>query len=318
MNSFRLETIHGSFPFEQVRAIGGARGLGSRGPYIADVCPSLFASQIHSGPTFRRVGHSALLPPRLSRSRGVAPRMVRPSSVSGLKTRAHVLHVVPRRNKAFKKSSVDAFFDKLIGAARLRKLIAARVQVAGDATGFEVGHTSHYFRSQRGDKRFAVPRWPKLTGCVDIDSHFVLSAQVSVGPGRDTLEAPEILLEAASRVSIRRVLWDGGCDSEKMHAFIRVNLGAHSLIPIKSGRKTRRWPKTRYRRQMKRRFFKRLYGQRWQIESVFSRHKRRLSSELRAKTWPAQQAEVYLRVLLHNIMLLMLSLLEVFNRAPNF
>ena len=60
-------------------------------------------------------------------------------------------------------------------------------------------------------------------------------------------------------------------------------------------------PKTKYRRQMKKRFFKTLYGQRWQVESVFSRHKRKQSSELRSKTWLTQQAEIYLRVLVHNL-----------------
>jgi transposase len=230
---------------------------------------------------------------------------------------AHVFGLVSRRNQAFKKSNVAILFDKLVLCARRRRLIGTRLQIAGDSTGFEVGHTSHYFRSRRGDKRFSVPRWPKLTGCVDIDSHFILSAHVGIGPSRDTLQAPEVLLDASRRVNIRRVLWDGGCDSEKMHVFIRTQLHAHSLIPIKSGRKVRRWPKTKYRRQMKKRFFKRLFGQRWQIESVFSRHKRRLSSELRAKTWSAQQAEVYLRALLHNLMLLRLSPLQVFNRALN-
>lgn len=149
-----------------------------------------------------------------------------------------------------------------------------------------------------------MPRWPKLTACIDIASHFFLSATVTVGPGRDTLEAPAVLRKAHRRVAFRRVLWDAGCDSESFHELVRDELKAHSLVPVKSGRRTRRWPPTRYRRQMKRRFFKRLYAQRWQIESVFSRHKRRLTSELRAKTWPAQQAEVRLRVLLHNLMLL--------------
>ena len=167
-----------------------------------------------------------------------------------------------------------------------------------------MGHTSHYYRSRRGSKHFYVPRWPKLTACVDIASHFFVSATVSVGPSRDTMEAPIVLRKAYRRTGFRRVLWDAGCDSEAFHVMVRQEFKAHSLVPVKSGRRTRKWPPTRYRREMKRRFFKHVYGQRWQIESAFSRHKRRLHSELRAKAWPAQQAEVRLRVLLHNLMLL--------------
>jgi len=165
----------------------------------------------------------------------------------------------------------------------------------------ETGHTSFYFRSRRGLKHFYVPKWPKLTICADIDSHLIIAATVSVGPTRDTMEAPEVLRAAHRRVKFRRILWDGGCDSEPFHELVRNELKAHSLVPIKSGQPTRKWPKTKYRRQMKKRFFKTLYGQRWQVESVFSRHKRKQSSELRSKTWDAQQAEIYLRVLVHNL-----------------
>jgi hypothetical protein len=55
---------------------------------------------------------------------------------------------------------------------------------------------------------------------------------------------------------------------------------------------------------MKRRFFKRIYGQRWQVESVFSRYKRRLGSALTATSWMGQKREAYLRVLTYNLMLI--------------
>jgi len=55
---------------------------------------------------------------------------------------------------------------------------------------------------------------------------------------------------------------------------------------------------------MKVRFFKRVYGQRWQVESAFSRNKRLLGSALRARSWKSQQWECLLRVLTHNLMIL--------------
>lgn len=67
-----------------------------------------------------------------------------------------------------------------------------------------------------------------------------------------------------------------------------------------------------YRNQMVRRFrpkpegsrHRRVYGQRWQAESAFSRHKRVLGSALRARLWENQVAEVMLRVVVHNLMIL--------------
>jgi transposase len=49
---------------------------------------------------------------------------------------------------------------------------------------------------------------------------------------------------------------------------------------------------------------RRVYGQRWQVESGFSRAKRRLGSALRARKWTNQKKEIQLRVLTHNLMLL--------------
>jgi transposase len=53
-----------------------------------------------------------------------------------------------------------------------------------------------------------------------------------------------------------------------------------------------------------RRFHRRKYGQRWQVESTFNRHKRLLGAALRARSDAARECERFLRVLTHNLMLL--------------
>ncbi|MHC4461560.1 MAG: transposase [Planctomycetota bacterium] len=55
---------------------------------------------------------------------------------------------------------------------------------------------------------------------------------------------------------------------------------------------------------MKRCFPKKLYGQRWQIETVFSMFKRNLASAVRARLHYSQVREICLRVLAHNLMIL--------------
>lgn len=111
--------------------------------------------------------------------------------------------------------------------------------------------------------------------------------------------------QARSLMPFDRLLADAGYDAEHNHRLCRERLGIRStVIPI-NRRRGRKWPKSKYRRQMKRRFFKRVYGQRWQVESAISRNKRRLGAELRARRWPSQKEECLYRVLSHNLMILL-------------
>ena len=55
---------------------------------------------------------------------------------------------------------------------------------------------------------------------------------------------------------------------------------------------------------MRRRFPRRAYRNRAQVESAISRNKRLLGTELRARTPAARERECFLRVLTHNLMLL--------------
>jgi transposase len=114
-------------------------------------------------------------------------------------------------------------------------------------------------------------------------------------------------------VAYDRVLADAAFDSEGSHRYCRDELGIRStVIPLNRRGRGRKWPKTRYRRQMVKRFrrrprgsrYRRVYGQRWQAESAFSRHKRLLGSALRGKSAASRERECYLRVLTHDLMLL--------------
>jgi hypothetical protein len=58
------------------------------------------------------------------------------------------------------------------------------------------------------------------------------------------------------------------------------------------------------RRQMKKRFHRRRYRQRKQIESVISRNKRRLGRQLRIKRMTSQERDCQLQVLVHDLMIL--------------
>jgi transposase len=191
-------------------------------------------------------------------------------------------------------------------------LIGDRPEAAIDATGLESRHTSQYFFKRAGRKQSART-WTKLTTVCDTASHFFTAATVTVGPSNDSPQFRPAMQQASLGVSWDRVLADAAFDSEENHRLAREDLGVRStVIPLNRRNRGRKKPKTRYRRQMVRRFrrkprgsrHRRVYGQRWQAESAFSRHKRLLGSALRGRSDAARERECYLRVLTHNIMLL--------------
>lgn len=136
-------------------------------------------------------------------------------------------------------------------------------------------------------------------------SHLILGAVPGWGPSNDAPAFAPVLRQAAALLRLSAVVADAGYDAEAAHALCRGPLRIRRTA-IRLNRRTagRRWPRTRYRRQMRRRFPWRLYHRRQQAESVFSRHKRRLGAALTARTPTHQLAEQVLRVLTHNLMLL--------------
>lgn len=138
-----------------------------------------------------------------------------------------------------------------------------------------------------------------------LSSHLFAGVLAGEGPSQDSPQFTPVMQQAAQQTGWHRVVADAAYDGEHNHRLCREQLGIkHTLIPLNRRNSGRRWPKTRYRRQMKRRFSQTRYHQRWQIESAISRHRRRLGSAVKARALDAQQREGYLRVLTHNLMIL--------------
>jgi transposase len=124
------------------------------------------------------------------------------------------------------------------------------------------------------------------------------------GPSNDSPQFPEAVRQASRNVCFERLLADAAYDAEHNHRLCREELGIRStVIPINE-RGANAPPSGHYRAQMARRFHRRVYGQRWQVESAFSRNKRLLGAAVRARNDRSQARECLLRVLTHNLMIL--------------
>lgn len=208
---------------------------------------------------------------------------------------------------------------KLPRADRLLTATVARFQggqrrvrlAALDSTGLQCGHASTYYvrrRSRDGKdaQRVRYRRYGKLEAAVDCASHLIIGAIPRRGPAVDTDRFVPLLENALRRVKLVTVLADAGFDSEPNHRHAREKRGVRSVIPAKIGRPTDKPPTGRYRRRMKQRLNKDYcqYGQRWQVETVFSMIKRRLGSIVHGRSYWSQCRELMLLAITYNIMLL--------------
>lgn len=189
--------------------------------------------------------------------------------------------------------------------ARDRGWIERCAEIAIDSTGLEARHQSRHYVYRAGYKRFLRHPWPKVTAVCHTRSHLFASVVMTRGPSQDSPQFSEAVTQATTHTRWGRLLADAGYDGEHNHRLCREKLGIKSTVIALNKRNTgRKWPKTPYRREMKKSSSKEGFGQRWHIESAFSQHKRILGPALRARNDDSQYREGYLRIVTHNLMLL--------------
>jgi len=193
--------------------------------------------------------------------------------------------------------------SKALSRLQMKELIEL---AAIDGSGFESRHISEYFRKRQNSSGKVIPhkKHPKLSVVIDVASHMILAMETGQGPKPDSVDFEKLVTQAKKNSPIKCLLADAGYDSERAHVFAREELGIETFIPPLIGRRTRKFPKSKYRRLMKTAFNKNIYGQRWQVETVFSMLKRLLNSALRARNYLSQSRELKLKALALNIMLL--------------
>lgn len=209
-----------------------------------------------------------------------------------------------------KKQELDALFRGFLHMAIKMKALKKHISLSAiDGTGFETRHISSYFvkRRAKGEKNVyqmtTYTRYPKAGIIVDCRSHLVISVVPERGAGPDIKHFKKAITEAEKNIHLAILTADAGYDGEAAHCFAREK-GIRTIIPPLIGRKSDKLPKGKWRKVMATRFNKKLYGQRWQVETVNSMIKRNLGSALRARSYWSQCRELMIRFLTHNVMIL--------------
>lgn len=197
-----------------------------------------------------------------------------------------------------------------MGRARMMSLLQDGATISVDSTGLETHHASQHYRYRRARDPavdVCMSDWPKMTWVVDNASHLIAGVWVGRGPSYDAPTFQPALRQAAEHLHAAILLADSGFDSEANHRLAHEELGIAQTLIALNRRGSQRVPTGTHRRRMHHRPARRLYGQRWHVESTVSQHKRRFDSALRARRPQAQQRECLLLVLVHDLAVVQVS-----------
>jgi len=206
-------------------------------------------------------------------------------------------------------SLAKQLLDKTLRLAQVVGHLPPRVNLAaGDGTGWESHHVSHYYVKRRAScskfwQKTTYATFPKAGVLCDTVSHLILAIVPARGPGPDIRHFQPLLDQGARRIPVQAAAFDAGYDAEHSHVYARSR-GIRTLIPPLIGRRTDQPPRGYWRRQMARRLHLTRYTQRWQAETVNSMLKRLMGSALRARTYWSQCREIVLRAISLNVMIL--------------
>lgn len=205
-------------------------------------------------------------------------------------------------------STLCWFFHHKLDEAKLQALLEQTVRlwpcqqpgdawVALDSTGFESKHVSRYYRWRSGQG--GQHGWPKWAIALWVQPQLICAQHAREGPKRDFDELPPLAQAAAQRVPMCGLLADAGYDSEANHRFCREQLGVCSIIPARRSP----WSEAQqpYRLQMQQSFPRRLYGQRWKVETAISVVKRKLGDALSVRRCGAQPLQLFLMGVTYNL-----------------
>ena len=206
------------------------------------------------------------------------------------------------------ENNTRSLLQETIQQALSRKHMKELIELAAiDGSGFESRHISEHYRKRQNLTGKVIPhkKHPKLSIVVDTSSHMILGLRTGRGPKPDILDYAKLLTEVKKNTKIKCLVADAGYDAEWAHAFARKQCSIRSIIPPLIGRRSEKPPSGFYRRLMTYRFNSTLYGQRWQVETVFSMLKRLLRSALTARNYHSQSRELRLKALTLNLMILL-------------
>ena len=288
---------------DQIASSTGQSSVAHSQRLSAGVLSSILTQALHATSIVRHSGIAAISKNRLSRHHSNAQGLLRSAQSPWTQEDTALFHSMLCRTKAAKKRAFEKLLASIFKCAEAIAMLDEPPEAAIDSTGLETRHVSRHFVHCTKRPSYFRRNWPKMTIVCDTHTHLIAGCIVTRGPSYDFPLFEKAMRQASKQLRFARILADSGYDSEANHRFGREVLGIHTIIAL-NARGSTKTPTTVYRAEMKHQFDKKTFNRRWQVESVFSQHKRLLGSALRNRSDISRERECLLRILTHNLMII--------------
>jgi IS5 family transposase len=180
---------------------------------------------------------------------------------------------------------------------QITKLLGIRqaVNVAVDATGFELESKSFYYRNIVNpicNRRKKTKKFMKLNLSVDTDKQMILTYKIRKSRVHESKDFEFLLKE----LNVDYVMADKGYSSKKNRRFVINKLKAIPVIPKKKSERN-----TYVSLGKKLKFEDKKYHQRSKVETIFFVIKKKYGSVLRNRTYTTQKVELISKLIAYNL-----------------
>ena len=179
---------------------------------------------------------------------------------------------------------------------QINKLLGIRqaINVAVDATGFELESKSYYYRTiWNSNRRKKTKRFIKLSIAVDMDKQFILTHKIRKSHAHDTRDFKFL----TKKLKCRNVVADKGYDSKTLRKFVLFDMNARPHIPYRRNSGiTKLVGRFNYIK-----LDNKIYRRRPIVENIFFCIKRKYDSVLRNRTCATQKVELISKLIAHNV-----------------
>ena len=203
-------------------------------------------------------------------------------------------------------------------------LKALETDFAADSSGFSTSVYDRWFDHKWGKEKKEA-RWIKAHILTGVVTNVVTAVEVTDTAAHDSLFLKQMVDTTARTFDMREVSADKAYLS-RPNLHVIDDVGAMPLIPFKSNslpeprngkNPDSLWQKAYHFYQLHRAAFLDLYHKRSNVETTFSMIKAKFGGAVRSKTTEAQINEVLVKILCHNIVVLIQSMFE-FGVMPAF
>ena len=222
-------------------------------------------------------------------------------------------------------TSVNRYIAKPLLTPILKDLIhlsseplkVVEIDFAADSSGFSTNRFERWFDAKWGKEK-SERQWIKAHIMTGVKSNIVTAVEITPGHAHDSPLLPGLLDKTAERFDMKEVSADKAYLSAPNLRHI-VNLGAYPYIPFKSnttGKGSPLWRRLYGYFMLNEEAWKKHYHKRSNVETTFSMIKGKFGDTVKSKSHAGQVNETLLKVLCHNICVLIQAMYE-YGVTPN-